>query len=239
MEKEAKFMKRVNEYIDENGFQHIYDPVAPKGRGILPGSIILPKVSFTKEDMEEYKKSVTKSLLKHKSLYARFKNLANVEVLIYRYDKLGFLNNISLSVHPNIKSKWGITHELFGAFYNSDYPHCSLFPDLEDSLGNALKFKPEKNMVLLVNPPYTVPWIKWCCKKLKEWKGICKIICVIPIWDLKSREQFGYKTYGDFPEIQDLISISDSHEMVNMKFYDGLRNKPIELKDKVHVIKLN
>jgi len=234
MEKEAKFMKRVTEYIKEYGLEHVYDPVLPKPRGILPGSIELPKVSFSKEDVEKYKDNVNNSLLKHKHLYNKFKQLPNIEALIYRYDALGFLNNISLSVHPSLKIKWGITHELFGSFYNSDYPHCSLFPDLEESLGNALRFKP-KNEVLLINPPYTVQWIKWVCKNCLEWKGSW---IVLPIWDYKSRDKLGYKKQPDLPEITTLIEKAEYHEMLNIPFYDGILGKTIYLRDKVHIIRL-
>jgi hypothetical protein len=234
MEKEAKFMKRVLQYIEEHGGDKIYDPVLPKPRGILPGTIDLPTVSFKKEDLEDYKDNVEKSLSKHKSLYTKFKDLPNIEALIYRYDALGFLNNISLSVHPSLKTKWGITQELFGAFYNSDYPHCSLFPDLEDSLGNALKFKP-KNGVLLINPPYTVPWIQWVCKNCSEWKGSW---IVLPIWDRKSRDKLGYKRYPDLPELTTLIQKAEHHEMRNIPFYDGISGKTVHLKDKVHILRL-
>ena len=238
METEAKFMKRVSMYIEEHGLDKFYDPIPPKPKGILPSTIVLPKTTFTKEDLDEYKENVNKSLKKHKHLYEKFKNLDNIESLIYRYDKMGFLNNISLSVHPYVKKEWNITHELFGAFYNSDYPHCSLFPDLEDSLGNALKFKPKKDMNILVNPPYTYKWIKWTCEFLIKNKNKAQFVCVIPIWDRKSRNELNLSRQPDFPEIQELIEHSDSHEMVNLDFYDGISTRKIKLKDKVHVIKL-
>jgi hypothetical protein len=238
MEKEVKFMKRVLMYIKEHGLDDFYDPIPPKAKGVLPSTIVLPKTTLTSEDLEEYKENVKKSLHKHRRLYEMFKDTPNVESLIYRYDKMGFLGNISLSVHPSIKEEWKITHELFGAFYNSDYPHCSLFPDLEDSLGNALKFKPKKGMIILVNPPYTYEWIKWTCNFLIENKNKAQFACVLPIWDRKSRNELRLSRQPDFPEIQELITHSESHEMVHLGFYDGISGKRIKLKDKVHVIKL-
>lgn len=233
MEKEAKFMARVKLYIQEHGVNHFFDTVPPKTKNVLNGSIELPKA---KADIEEFKHDLNKSLLKYKKLYDRFKNIPNVEFLIHRYDVIGLLNNISLSVNSSLKKEWGITHELFGSFYNSDYPHCSMFPDLEESLGNALSFKPKKDMILLVNPPYTVEWVKWTCEKLIEWKGKARFICIVPIWDKKSRKELGLKTFPDLPEINKLINESEYHEMKHIKFYDGINNKSVLLKDKVHII---
>lgn len=234
-QKEANFMKSVKNYISLYGYKHFYDPVPPKKGKLLPETIQLEKV---KADISEYESEVKKSIEKHEKLYKRFKDYPNIEMLIYRYDTMGFLNNISLSVHPSLKKKWGITHEMFGAFYNSDYPYCSLFPDLEDSLGNVMNFKPKKDMVILVNPPYTQPFIKWTIEKLLEWKDKSKFIVILPVWDKKTRSELKLKGYPDLPEIRQLIDNSDSSTVENIPFYDGLNNKKVFLKDPVHIIVL-
>jgi len=235
MQKEANFMKRVETYILEHGVGHFFDPISPKTkRSILPASIELPLSK--KADLSEYTENVEKSVEKYSKLYKRFHDLPHVKELIYRYDVMGFLNNVSLSVDLSVKNKWKITHELFGSFYNTDYPYCSLFPDLEDSLGNVFFFKPSKNMTILVNPPYTCKFIKWTCKKIIEWKGLAKFIVVIPVWNKTHRKKLNYSLQEDLPELDELIKYSEKHDIVNLPFYDGINNKSVTLKDMVHVI---
>ena len=224
-EKEAKFMESIRSYIADHGVEDFYRPMTPK----------LPKT--TRADVEQFEEDVRKSVSKHRALYNKFKHIEHVDWLIHRYDTLGFLNNISLSVLPSIKEEWGITHELFGAFYNTDYPYCSLFSDLEpNSIGNALTFKPKKSMVVLVNPPYTAEWIEWTCKSVIKWKGKAIFYVVLPVWDRKTRDELGLKKYEDLPEIQDLIQSSMHAEVVKLPFFDGVHNKKVQLKDPVHVI---
>jgi hypothetical protein len=236
VQKEANFMKGVELYIKEHGRSNFYDVIPPKSKKkLLPASIDLP--IFRKADIAEFQENVDKSVEKYKSLYNRFKHVPHVDFLIYRYDVMGFLGNISLSVPKRYKQKWGITNELFGSFYNTDYPYCSLFPDLEPgSLGNVFYFKPKEGMVILANPPYTSSFIKWTIKKVLEWKGIAKMICILPVWDKKSRDSLGYSKQQDLPEIQTLIEHSERADIVDLPFYDGIHNKQVHLKDKVHII---
>lgn len=238
MEKEAKFMASIKAYIAENGVDDFYEAKPPKTKSKF-FHVSLPKVKDV--DVEEFEEDVKKSVRKHRSLYDRFKNIEHIDWLIHRYDTLGFLTNISLSVHPKIKEEWGITHEMFGAFYNVDLKHtyCSLFPDLEpNSSGNVFFFKPKKGTIILANPPYTADWIAWTCKKVLEWKGKCKVYVVIPVWDKPTRRKLGLKEYADIPEIGELISKAEKTDVVKLPFYDGIHNKTAHLKDPVHVIEV-
>lgn len=237
MEKEAKFMASIKQYIDEHGITHFFDVVPPLKGKLVPKTVHLPTV--TSVDLEEFQKDVHKSVSKHKSLYNRFKHIPKVEWIIHRYGVLGYLNNISLSVSPKLKESWGINHELFGAFYNVnlDHSYCSLFPDLEPgSVGNVFSFKPKKKQTILVNPPYTAEWVKWTCAKIIEWKGKANFVIVIPVWDRKTRDELRLKRYPDLPEINHLIEIADQAEVVHLPFYDGIQGRKVELKDPVHLI---
>lgn len=239
MEHEAKLMKSVKLYIEKHGYTHFFRAEPPSSKKkLFPESIKLP--SLRHADIEEFKQDVTDSIEKHKKLYNKFKHIHNIEFLIHRYDTLGYLNNISLSVAPKLKEKWGINHELFGAFYNVNLAHtyCSLFPDLEpNSVGNVFFFKPAKGMKILANPPYTSGFIRWTCKKIIEWKTRADFVVVLPVWDKKTRDELKLPKQPDLHEIQDLIAISDEHRVYeNLPFYDGINNRIVYLKDPVHVI---
>ena len=242
MQKEANFMKAVEQYVEKHGSDKLIDIEKPKSRkAIVPRSVDLPKV--TGADIDEYIQNVEKSVSKHKKLYEAFKDkVPNVEALIYRYDVWNLLSNISLSVHPKLKKKWGINYELFGSFYNVDldHPYNSIFHDLEpNSKGNVLYFKPEKDQIILANPPYTEKWIQWTIRKiLDDWKDKATFYVVIPVWDRETRDKLGLKKYPDFPEITELIQQAKEHKVLNLPFYDGISQKDIKLKDHVHVIKI-
>lgn len=230
-------MKAVNEYIKKHGYDTLLGTDKPKTKkSIVPRNVELPDVE--KADKEEYLQEVEQSVQKHKKLYEKFKDIPHVESLIYRYDTYGFLNNISLSVHPTLKKKWGINYELFGAFYNTNTSYNSLFPDLEPgSQGNVHFFKPQEGQIILANPPYTVDWIRWMIRKiLDEWKGKAVFYVVIPVWDRPTREKLGLRRYEDFPEIGELISQAKEHHVKHIPFYDGINQRTVQLKDPVHIM---
>lgn len=237
MQKEANFMKAVRMYIETHGIKHLFDAVPPKSkRHIVPSTVELPVVRNA--DIYEYDEEVGKAL----KLYPHLSHVISPE-LLYRYHVWGMLNNISLSVDPDLKRKWGITHELFGSAYNTlpDVTYGSLFPDLEEnSTGNVFFFKPKKGQIILANPPYTADYIRWMIRKiLDEWKGKATFYVVIPVWDRKTRNELGLKQYPDLPEIQELITYADHHEVVHkFPFYNGVNGKKVHLKDPVHVMKL-
>ena len=233
----------------------IFDPFEIVSDGVSESTSESTTSDSDKFSEASFKSSVRRSAKTHYELYRRFSRkdcgnyLPHVKYLIHRYNTLGFLNNISLSVCPNVKADWGITHELFGAFYNSNTTgYCSLFPDLEtNSLGNALYFKPGPQMgrrgrqqqVILINPPYTTNFIKWSIVRANEWKGLVKMDIVLPIWDDPTRRRLGLSKQPDFPEITSLLKASDRSSTERLTFYDGIHDKRLKLKDKVHVIVIN
>lgn len=239
MQKEANFMKSVRDYVDKHGYDKLLGTDPPKSKkSIVPKTVELTKVSGA--DIDEYAEDVQKAVKKHKKMYDAFKDVPNVEALIYRYDVWKLLSNISLSVHPKLKKKWGINYELFGAFYNTSFPYNSLFHDLEEgSQGNVHFFKPQKDQVILANPPYTEDWIQWMIRQiLDKWKDVATFYVVIPVWDNTTREKLGLKKYPDFPEITELIEHAKEHSVRHIPFYDGITQRTVELKDPVHIIKI-
>ena len=159
---------------------------------------------------------------------------------IYRYYVIGALDNISLSVSPKIKKQWKINFELFGSFYNTNYKYCGLFSDIEESSCDFYTFKLSKNMVILINPPYTEQWIKISCitvENIMKQNLHTKIYLVIPIWNISDRKLLGLTLFDDLKEIDELklSKYLVKHDMVNIDFYNGVIGKNVKLKDKVHV----
>ena len=232
-------MKSVKDYINKNGYDKLLGTDPPKSKkAIVPKTVELNKVSGA--DKDEYLESVEKVLKAHKKMYETFRDVPNVEALIYRYHIWKLLSNISLSVHPTIKKKWGINYELFGAFYNTTFPYNSLFHDLEEgSQGNVHFFKPEKDQIILANPPYTVEWIRWTIRQiLDKWLGMATFYVVIPVWDSATREKLGLKKFPDFPEITELIENAREHSVKHIPFYDGIAHRNVDLKDPVHIVRI-
>lgn len=203
------------------------------------------EVEKLKAPQDWIKEESSRIIRKYPKLYKRFKHLKNVIPLLICYDHIDALTNISLSVHPDLKQKWkrlyGLSHELFGAFYNTDkdLTFCSIFPEIETSKVecNAYDFVPEKGKTYLVNPPYTVYHIVWSIKKiLKDWKE-SNFIVVVPVWDKASRAKLGLKTYEDLPEITELIEKvgPKNHKIINLSFYSGVDDRDIKLKDPIHL----
>ena len=238
LQKEANFIKSVENYIKENGYNKLFEPAEPENKdSLVPKTVKLTNIIY---DIDEYKNDVKNTIQKYDKLYNRFKDtIKHVDILIYRYKIWGILNNISLSVSKKQKLEWKIDHELFGAFYNVDLNNTygSLFPDLEpNSTGNALFFTPKRNSIVLVNPPYISKWIKWSIRKiLDEWLDKAVFHIVIPIWDNKTRKKLGLKEYSDIPEIIELRSKCKEYKLIhNFEFYDGINDTPAFLKDPIH-----
>jgi hypothetical protein len=242
IQKEANFIKSVENYIDKNGSDMIYALVKPKSKkSIVPKVVELEPVIA---DKEEYIQKVNKVIEKYSTIYNAFKDkIPHVGSIIYRYEVWGFLGHISLGVHPTIKKRWGINYEMFGSFYNTNSPYNSIFSDLEpDSMGNVLSYKPESGQIVLVNPPYTMQWMIWTIRKiLDEWLGKAIFYIVIPVWDCRTRKRLGLKLYNEcVPEIVELIEKSKYHKVVeNFLFYDGVGRKDYIMgKVPIHVIKI-
>lgn len=242
LQKEANFMKAIEIYIHEHNIDIFWEPLKPSS----PESLISDEIKLRNVEapVEEYLNNIKAVRKMYKNMYDRFKDIIpHVDSLIYRYYIWRSLTNISLSVSPRIKKEWGITHELFGAFYNVDLnkTYCSLFPDLEpNSVGNVLFFIPKKGDIILANPPYTVPWIKWMINKiLNEWRGIATFHIILPVWDSRTRRRLQLETKHGFYEIENLIDKSIEHSVIDkFEFYNGIDNKTSYLKDPVHYIKI-
>ena len=242
LQKETNFMKAVEIYIHEHSIDIFWEPLKPSS----PKSLISDEIKLRNVEapVEEYLNNIKAVRKMYKNIYDRFKDIIpHVDSLIYRYYIWGALTNISLSVSPRIKKEWGITHELFGAFYNVDLnnTYCSLFPDLEpNSVGNVLFFTPKKGDIILANPPYTVQWITWMIHKiLNEWRGIATFHIILPVWDRKTRRRLQLETKHGFYDIEKLIDQSTEHNVIDkFEFYDGINNKIHYLKEPVHYIKI-
>jgi hypothetical protein len=110
----------------------------------------------------------------------------------------------------------------------------------EQSCCDFYTFKLEKDMTILINPPYTEKWIKMSCEiinNIMNKKENTKIYLVIPVWNKSDRKKLGLKEYEDFPEIDKLKDSSFllSHKIENIEFYNGIIKKNVYLKDKVHI----
>lgn len=251
LQKEANLMKAIDMYNKKHGRDFLFANVKPKSKNsIFPKSVELPDV--VDADVEEYQQNVQTALKKHEKIYNAFKDrIPNVEALIYRYDYWGYLKgNITLSVHPDIKKRWGITQELFGAFFNVDLdkPYCSLFPDLEPgSEGSAFFFKPEKGDVILANPPYTDFWVGWTCRQiLDKWRGKCTFYVVIPAWDCSTRDRLKMEDMRTcYYDVVELIENAEEHKLYrDFPFYNGIERRDYSFKKDrkkdvpIHVIKI-
>lgn len=191
-----------------------------------------------------YEGVVAKVQREHKSFLQTFASQPNLLELAVLYYVTGYLNNISLSVHPDTKkyykARYGLSHELFGSFFNTDptMTYCSQFPDLEGPRAtcNALNFVPEPGRCYLVNPPYTVDWIRWSLNNvMHKWKQ-SNFIVIVPVWDVATRKRYGIQLYADFPEITEAMTKCKWHRTrKDFKFWNGLTQKTVLLKDPIHV----
>ena len=217
-----------------------------------------PHLLYCKQPLDEHMEKLLldefyETMMKYTNeIISRYKKLKNVSfkerLALFRYKQIGALTNISLSVHPDKKEKWGINFELFGSFYNTNTKYCGLFPELETikCVNDVFHFdfNLNENMNILINPPYTENWIQHACEIAsilleKNTNKNTKIWLVIPVWNETNRTNLGLntKSYSDMPII-DALKISPylvNHSVENLSFYNGLEDKTVNLKDKVHV----
>jgi hypothetical protein len=177
----------------------------------------------------------------------------NKEALLVRYYLIGALNNASLSVPQRTKlnlRKLGLKHEIFGSFFNTHklLNYCCLFPDLESPRckSDFYSFLPSDSKEVngyLVNPPYDKSHIKASIDKVLEWtssKINLRFFVILPVWDNNSRLLYNLPLYSDFPEITNLIDSKNTvfhriFEGPEFPFYDGTKNKLVNLKEPIHV----
>jgi hypothetical protein len=201
----------------------------------------------SRQEMEKYDE-ILKNALKRKlfkdpeTLHEKYA-LARYEVLRVVFGGLGW------SILPEYKKKWKIDQELFGSFFNTNVPFCSLFPELEgngEQFGTVSRkfFKPGNTY--LVNPPFEKFYILWTCERLQEWLDDVKIkdvefVVIIPVWDAESRKKLHLKVdYGDIPQLTEITKSKfvKSHSMTQMKFWDSTKNKIQHQKSFIHKIVL-
>jgi hypothetical protein len=262
--KEIEFYNGINHLISKYGddvFSEYYWKPHPIKNG-LP-SIKTPSNEFEKdlveiqhhlryprkyneETIQKFKLKINKLIKKLK-----FEFIPNIDIdiqkfALFRYHMIGALNNISLSVCPTIKKKWGITFELFGAFYNTHYPYCSLFSDIEpNATTDFFNFKLKKNMTILANPPYTEDWITITCNYVNHFLTLnmnTTIYLILPVWNTSDRLELQLPVlFNDLP-ILDTLKTSPylkSYSMENLTFYNGINKRNVRLKDKVHIYHLS
>lgn len=262
--KEIEFYDGINHLISKYGYDYfsnyywkyhsikyglpiILNPTTPFEKDIdeIQYRLRYPR-KYDDETIRIFKLKINKLVKKLKFDFIPNMDIDLQKFALFRYHMVGALSNISLSVCPTIKKKWGITFELFGAFYNTHYPYCSLFSDIEpNSTSDFFKFKLKKNMVLLVNPPYTEDWINITCEYVNYFLSLnmnTTIYLILPIWNISDRLLLNLPIlYKDLPILDELktspylISYTTEH----LPFYNGINHKNIKLKDKVHIYHLS
>jgi len=235
----------------KNGFPIIKRPKNEIEKDFILISEKIKKPSeHTNEEKEKYEKKIDEIIKITKFVFDTDidkKTLKIQRSAIYRYYVIGALNNISLSLSPEIKKKMKITFELFGSFYNTNVNYCGLFDDIENNSCDFKTFKLKENMRILINPPFTKIWIEKSCKIIENImkKNLNTIIyLIIPVWNNSDREKLGleiYKDYGDITEIDNLkfSKYLVYHKIENLDFYDGVNKKKVNLPDNVHLFKFN
>lgn len=232
------------------GFPIIKNPINEIEHDFLKISEKLKNpIKHSEQEKKEYENKINEIIKKTKfNLNTNIEKnlLKRYRASIYRYYVVGALNNISLSVSPEIKKKMKINFELFGAFYNTNVDYCGLFGDIENNSCDFNTFKLKPNMKILINPPYTDVWIRISCKIIENImkKNLNTIVyLVIPIWNNSDRKKLGLKIYDD----EDLVEIDNLklskfiayHKIINLNFYNGIIKKQINLKDKIHLFKFD
>ena len=144
--------------------------------------------------------------------------------IMYRYDYLGLLTNIMLSVEPayylELEKKFGACIELFGSALNHTLPHyCSLFYDLEKffgSRGNHYNLVPVRGFYLM-NPPFTEEVMNSSLERMlgfldEDVSGDIKYFVTMPIWDIAGRKWVNKHCkikvkieYGDMPIVAKMM----------------------------------
>lgn len=239
-QKEANYIAGLQAYVRAHGASKLWDLAPSLSADFpVPSSVALRKPA--RASLREYRELCSRVA----GMFPAIRDHPHRVHLLVRYYIWGAFNNISLSVAPEVKRRWGITHELFSGFYNAapSSTYCTLFPDLEAPQGycNALEYEPEEATVLLANPPYTSKHIQWTVQQVLRWRAVCTAIwVVVPVWDAASRKALGLRgSYKDLPAITALIAEADEHHITKrFPFHDYVHAKDVHLADPVHVVKL-
>jgi hypothetical protein len=191
-----------------------------------------------KEDYEEILKKALKrkNLRKPETLHERYA-LLRYEILQVVFGGLGW------SVLPEEKKKWKIDQEMFGAYFNTNLPFCSLFPELEGTGEQFATIVPKPGIHYLINPPFEKYYIKWTCERILEWlseAGLTDLhfTIIIPVWDEESRKQLKLKPQPPAPELSKLLQSKyiKTHTMTKMKVWDSVDDKVQNQQSYIHKI---
>ena len=203
----------------------------------------------TNNEKEEYEKKIDEIIKRINFVIDNeidIKTLKIQRAAIYRYDVIGALNNISLSLSPEIKKKMRINFELFGSFYNTSVDYCGLFADIENNSCDFNTFKLKPNMRILINPPFSEVWINKSCKIIENImkKNLNTVIyLIVPVWNNSDRKKLGLK----YDYIEDMIEIDNLklskylvyHKIENLDYYNGMAKIKANLKNESHLFKFN
>lgn len=128
-------------------------------------------------------------------------------ILCLRYHVLGFYNNgLMISCHPSFYNKINkyFNCELFGSYFNHTYDnYCSLFPNLENSLGSFFSFELESFSGYVCNPPFSEKYIDAAINRILEFfkkKESLSVLLILPVWDIYGRTKLNLKIdFNDMP----------------------------------------
>jgi len=128
-------------------------------------------------------------------------------ILCLRYHVLGFYNNgLMISCHPLFYKKINkyFNCELFGSYFNHTYDnYCSLFPNLENSLGSFFSFELESFSGYVCNPPFSEIYIDAVITrilKIFKIKESLSVLLILPVWDVYGRTKLNLKIdFNDMP----------------------------------------
>jgi hypothetical protein len=193
------------------------------------------------QEKQEYEE-ILENALKRKFL-RKPENLHEQYALV-RYEILQVVfGGLGWSVLPEEKKKWKIDQEMFGAYFNTNLPFCSLFPELEGTGEQFGTVVPKPNIHYLINPPFEKYYIRWTCERILEWlseAGLSNLhfTIIIPVWDEESRKKLKLKPQAPMPQLSKLLQSKfvKQHTMTKMKVWDSVSDKVQHQQSYIHKI---
>ncbi len=205
-------------------------------------SRLLVKPDPTPSEMKKEYDEILEKALKRKNL--RKPETLHQHYALVRYEVLQVVfGGLGWSVLPEEKKKWKIDQEMFGAYFNTNLPFCSLFSELEGTGEQFGTILPKPNIHYLINPPFEKYYIRWTCDRILEWlndetlKNLHFTI-VIPVWDEESRKKLKLKPQPPAPQLSTLLKSKyiTQHTMTKMKVWDSVDDKVQHQQSYIHKI---
>jgi hypothetical protein len=163
-------------------------------------------------------------------------SIRKVFILCLRYHVLGLYGSgLMISCHPlfykNINKYFNC--ELFGSYFNHTYDnYCSLFPNLEKSLGSFFSFELESFSGYVCNPPFSEKYINATIHRILEFfkkKESLSVLLILPVWDFDGRTKLNLKIeFDDMPLYNVLRNKSKKYWLFNQnefKYFHFFQNK--------------